>query len=155
MLYRVFEVFWLMGTVIKLDFLFLLFFFFFFLCRINNKMFEKESYEVTDCWQVRKVAARPASAGGSHALCPSHEQSWCSSWGRQQPLWSPVWEQPWLSSEPIPGFTSHLPDTKKASEELFDSFWCQLFQIARWSPLSLVSLTPFSPPVILAKELYL
>lgn len=47
MLYRVFEVFWLMGTVIKLDFLFLLFFFFF--CRINNKMFEKESYEVTDC----------------------------------------------------------------------------------------------------------
>lgn len=103
------------GTVIKLYFLLLIFF-----CRINNKMFEKESYEGSACWQVRRVTAHPASAGGGHGLCPTHEQSWCSSQGRQQPLWSPVWEQLWLSSEPFPGFMSHLPDTRRG---FWRAFW--------------------------------
>jgi len=69
-----------------------------------------------------------------------------------------VWEQLWLSYKPFMGaglacLTPSKP--RKASEELFAPFCHQLFSLACWIPFSLVSTTPFSPSVIVSKELYL
>lgn len=127
----------------------------FLFCRIDNKMFEKESCEWSDCWQDRRVTAHPGSAGDGHALCPTHEQSWCSSQADSSLCDLLCGNSPGWALNPFLGSCLTCLTPRKASEELFNSFCCQLFQIACWSPLSLVSLTPFSPPVILAKELCL